>query len=208
MHNTKIVKWKDEDYEIKVETRDKKGRFIILAAINIDKIEDSCSDDYTLSWGMTVTDMFGIVLSQVCVNFQVSDNLIEDCKLNALPPKEGWEKVNSFLFDLEKKYPFQNYQIIFLSDNQSYDVAHTDYNLNKYCNKRNAMRYFSTNQYISVKAADNMLEMTHKSFEKEASNRIIDVVKHDHNPVNDAHFICLQYIEALDFKAILNLLFD
>lgn len=119
--------------------------------------------------------------------------IIEGCKENALPPEQAWKQIGKFIDSLEKSYPNDN--IKFLSDNPSFDIANIDYNLEKYTG-RSPMRYSSTGKYRSVVAADDMFDMIPKTQKSIAMEEINSVVSHDHNPVNDAHHIFLQYFHA------------
>ncbi len=205
-------------------------KIVILAGVDIEKAGDSCANYPVVSVGITVTDINGVILDQFRVNFKVNwynnegygdfeprcvneywtrkvtPQVLEICKTNAFAPEIGWSMLNDYLLALEQKFPELTHKIVFLSDNASYDIANIDYNLNKYLG-RNAMRYSTTGKYRSIKAADDMLDMASPKFIKEAYKRINSVVKHDHDPVNDAHFICLQYVEAMRFKNLLESLF-
>lgn len=203
---------------------------VILIGVDIEKAGDSMIRYPVVSLGITVTDINGKVLEQFKINFtvkwfdkngfgdfeprcvneywtrKVTPKVLESCRTDSVVPAFGWSKLNDYLLALEQRYPENTHKIVFLSDNASYDIANIDYNLDKYL-QRNAMRYSFTGKYRSVKAADDMLDMASKKYVKEAYERIKSVVLHDHDPVNDAHFICLQYVEAMRYKHLIESLF-
>lgn len=109
--------------------------------------------------------------------------------------KSGWMKVKNWLESLESKYK----NIKFLTDNASFDTASIDYALEKYCD-RMPMRYSSKNEYRSVISADDMFDMLPIDKQKQAYEEIKQKVKHDHDPINDSHYIYLLYIYAQKMK--------
>lgn len=126
---------------------------------------------------------------------KLDQKIIEASTENAQPQETAWKAVNAFLDELEAKYD----KIKFLTDNASFDIASIDYNLEKYC-KRAPMRYNSKGKYRSVISADDMLDMLPEKELKLAYEYINANSKHDHDPVNDAHNIYLQYIQAIKYK--------
>jgi hypothetical protein len=128
------------------------------------------------------------------------DPAIKDrCLVDAKPAQEAWFEVSKFLDELEILYPEDTHKIVFVTDNASFDTASIDYALEKYC-QRAPMRYSSKGKYRSVKSGDDMYDMMPDERKHEAKERIDKLVKHDHDPVNDAHFIYLQYVEALKYQ--------
>lgn len=125
-------------------------------------------------------------------------NIIEDCKKDCKDQKTSWIEIKDFINDLEKKYT----KIKFLTDNASFDTATIDYNLEKYTG-RAPMRYSTSGKYRSVISSDDMLDM----LPEDKFNKVMENIKskavHDHNPVNDAKFIYLMYIEAMKYKNLL-----
>jgi len=112
-----------------------------------------------------------------------------------LEPFLGWTAVSHFLQSLEDKYPDDKYNIIFLTDNPSFDTASIDYALEKYVG-RLPMRYSSTGKYRLIIAADDAFDMLPSKYRNNAQKKIKKIVKSDHDPVNDAHYIYLKYIMA------------
>ena len=88
---------------------------------------------------------------------------------------------------------------MFINDNPSFDIANIDYCLERYVN-RHPMRYTSTGQYRTISTVDDAFYMLPKQAIGQMKQDINKVVKHDHNPVNDAHFMCQQYCH---FKKLL-----
>jgi hypothetical protein len=116
-----------------------------------------------------------------------------------LAPEDAWFFIEKWINSLEIKYPSSENKICFLTDNASFDVASIDYCLEKYCN-RSPMRYSSDGKYRSVYSADDMLSVLSKSDQSIVYELIKKDVEHDHNPVNDAHHIYLQYYYTLKFS--------
>lgn len=133
-------------------------------------------------------------------------NIINECKDNALKAERQWVLIGEWIDQLEKTYPSPEYEICFLTDNASFDIASIDYELEKYTGRK-PMRYSSDGKYRSVKSADDMLDMLDEDSKDVAYYKINEDAIHDHNPVNDAHYIYLQYYYALYF-ANLNYLWN
>lgn len=125
-------------------------------------------------------------------------NIIDECIDNALSAEQQYPLLAEWINQLETTYPSPEYKISFLTDNASFDIASIDYGLEKYLNRK-PMRYSSTGKYRSIISADDMLYMLNDENKKKAYFEINKDVVHDHNPVNDAHFVYLQYYYALLF---------
>jgi len=123
--------------------------------------------------------------------------IINRCKRNPepLPAFQAWREIGMFIDSLETLYPPEKYTIQFISDNPSFDIASIDYNLEKYTG-RMPMRYSRTGKYRSVIAADDMFEMLPSNVKSECYKTMRETVNHDHDPINDAHHIFLQYYYA------------
>ncbi len=121
------------------------------------------------------------------------------CLIDTNPPAQAWKDISDMLDNLEILYPESDFIIKFLTDNASFDTASIDYALEKYAN-RAPMRYSSTGKYRSVISADDMFEMLPPNLYSIENSHINSIVKHDHDPVNDAHYIYLQYIAAKHIK--------
>lgn len=119
-------------------------------------------------------------------------SIIDACKVDAHTQEEGWRSVAVWLDSLEQIYPPEQYKIMFINDNPSFDIANIDYNLDRFVN-RPPMRYTSTGQYRTITTVDDAFYMLPKQAIGQMKQDINKVVKHDHNPVNDAHFMCQQY---------------
>jgi hypothetical protein len=130
-------------------------------------------------------------------------DIIEDCKKEALPPKEGWANFRAYIDALEEKYPYQQHKIKFLSDNPSFDIAAIDCELERYGHpilRRTKGAYPWPHNYRSVVAADDCLFLLSEKQEKKVLENIKQVVNHDHNPCNDAYVIYLYYVYAVAIK--------
>lgn len=119
---------------------------------------------------------------------KLSEEVKENITKDALEPEEAWFKIKEWLVGLESKYS----NIKFLTDNASFDSASIDYCLEKYC-KSMPMRYSTKGAYRSIISADDKFEMLPSKLQQSAYEEIKKQVNHDHNPVNDAHYIYLLY---------------
>ena len=125
-------------------------------------------------------------------------NVIEDCKKNAKDEETTWIEIALYLDELENRYPEDTHKIKFLTDNASFDIGNIDYYLEKYTGRK-PMRYSESGKYRSIIGSDDMFFMIPERIRKEYSDKIDSQVKHDHNPVNDAHYIYLQYVYAREY---------
>ena len=130
---------------------------------------------------------------------KVPRHIIDDCIKDAEEPTVIWPKINDWINSLEIKYPSPEYNICFLTDNASFDIASIDYALEKYCD-RMPMRYTTSNKYRAVISADDMLDMVDDNSKNIIYEKIKQDVVSDHNPVNDAHAIYLQYYYAMQYS--------
>jgi len=117
----------------------------------------------------------------------------QELRINAKPPSEAWADIAEFIDNLETEYP--DAEIIFLTDNNSFDTANIDYNLELYT-KRQPMRFSTTGAYRKVLNADDMFAMIPDFEQERVKKEICDHVPGNHDPVNDAHYIYEQYIYA------------
>ena len=204
---------------------------ILLLAVDIEKCGSNLIAHPVISVGFCLADAKGVVLEKKKINFEVNwwecneegvvttygdfeerccvefwskqpSNIIEACKCNPapLPVAKAWAEVRSYIDHLEVRFP--GHKIKFLSDNASFDVATIDYGLELYTG-RVPMRYTTTGNYRSVVAADDMFDMLPKDVQKQAMKEIDGVVQHDHDPVNDAHHILLQFVKAVEYRQTL-----
>lgn len=130
---------------------------------------------------------------------KLDQKIIDGCRADALSTKEGWATYAAWLTSLEKNFP--DHKVKFLTDNASFDVASIDYNLEVWAN-RLPMRYSSNNRYRAVVSADDMLEAVPEPFQKVAFEFVRKNSNHDHNPINDAYSIWLQFMVADAFKRL------
>ena len=64
------------------------------------------------------------------------------------------------------------------------------------------MRYSSKGKYRSVISADDMLDTVYDKHKQAIDEYINKRAIHDHDPINDAHHIYLQYIQAMYYKEL------
>lgn len=125
-------------------------------------------------------------------------DMIEACKADARPGGIGWSAIYAYLRHLNKKY---GDDIVFVTDNPSFDIAFLDHNLTTNCTLSQPIRYSTiTGAYRQIMVSDDMFGMIPDAHRDQAMARIKMLVQPDHNPVNDAHFNYLQVIEALRWK--------
>lgn len=161
-----------------------------------------------VSLGLCIGDGFGNILHKERINFKVrwfedfeqravdqfwsklSDAVMKNFFVPApLSELEGWTRVRDYLDTLEKDYPESEYNIVFLTDDPSFDTATIDYNLEKHF-QRLPMRYSSTGQYRSLRVVDELFDtLPMKTREKFKPSVIAD-----HSPDNDAEFLYRQFI--------------
>lgn len=136
---------------------------------------------------------------------KLDKKILNKCLQNPTPekPEIVWQNISRFLNELEEKYPDK--KIKFLTDNASFDIASIDYALEKYCG-RAPMRYSSTGKYRSVISADDMFDMLPNLIQDKYKKEIDEIVIHDHDPVHDAQFIYLQYVYAMRYYKLMNLM--
>jgi hypothetical protein len=117
---------------------------------------------------------------------------------NAKPAAEAWAEIRAFIDALETEYA--DAEIIFLTDNNSFDTANIDYNLELYTG-RAPMRFSTSGVYRAVINADDMFSMMSDKDQQSARAMIAERVTHSHNPTDDAHYIYEQYIFAAAYRA-------
>lgn len=120
-------------------------------------------------------------------------DILEKAQQECIPQAIGWKKICNFIDTLEVLYPSDTHKIVFATDNASFDIANIDYNLLRYCS-RMPMRYTKTENYRSIVAADDMFDMLPAEIRNKERKLIDEQVTHDHDCINDAKYICLQYI--------------
>lgn len=126
-------------------------------------------------------------------------SLIDTLKTNAVSLKDAIDMLVDWLNELERLYPPTDYKIKFLSDNPSFDIGNLDWYLKTQCGRR-ALRYSNDGTYRSVKNPNDMLEMFPKEKVEQELAKIRSIIKHDHDPANDAEFIYRQYLAALELR--------
>ncbi len=130
---------------------------------------------------------------------KISPEIVNSFLVDTYEYKDGWTAVNNFLNELETSYPEDQYKIVFLTDNASFDVASIDSNLEKYVGRK-PMRYSGSGRYRSIYSADDMFDMLPSDIKTTETARINGIVTADHNPVNDAHYIYEMYMSVLAHK--------
>lgn len=133
-----------------------------------------------------------------CINefwSKMDEKTKEDCKRDALEDSVAWKAIESWLNEMEHKYR----DIAFLTDNASFDIARIDYCLDKYCD-RSPMRFTTTGKYRAIYSADDMYSMLSSEQRAICDKQIAEIVVHDHNPVNDAWYVYMQYVMAMKYR--------
>lgn len=130
---------------------------------------------------------------------KLSAEKIEECKANTKPKKEAWNHIRDFIDGLEVQFPEQTHNIVFATDNGSFDIAFINYSLELYTD-RAPMRYSSAGKYRRILQADDAFKTLPKELNTHAWNKIAGVVEHDHDPVNDAHCIYLMAVNVVQYK--------
>ena len=120
-------------------------------------------------------------------------NILMEC-LEAPVDNIKW-KVKEFLDKLEDTYPESKFEIRFVSDHLSYDT----FEINRLL--KTSIQYARTGTCRSVCAAEDMFYMIPCQQRTIYFSQIDVIVKRDHNPANNAHFVYLMYVKALDWKA-------
>lgn len=113
---------------------------------------------------------------------------------NVLEQESGWLQIYQMLQNVCSKYD----NIVFVTDNPSFDISFINYSFEKYLDKP-PLRNIN-NTYHSVYAADDMFYMCDSEYVKKSLDEINKIVIHDHNCINDAKFIYLQYVKATQYK--------
>lgn len=199
------------------------NRKVVLVGVDIEKTGDSLRD-LIISIGLVVGNEEGDIYDKKRFNFEVDwfdlekktygdfemrcvdefwskqpQSMIDECKVDAREQQEGWKIFRGYINGLEEKYNPKDYSVKFLSDNPSFDIAGIDYWLEAYgypILRRPVGDYPWPLNYRSVVASDDMLYLMSDVQLQETMKHINLIVKHDHNPVNDAHVIYLYYTEA------------
>ena len=174
-------------------------------AVDIEKTGPNLIKHPVISIGMVLGDANGNVIAKHKINLLVDwpkDNqyfkfdprcftefweknpsAILACRESPEPIEQaaGFKQLNDLLLMYESKY-----DLVFLTDNASFDIATLDYNLELYCN-RAPMRYTSKGKYRSIIAVDDMFSMLKLKF----------VYNNIHDSVNDALDIYNMYMVVL-----------
>ena len=122
--------------------------------------------------------------------------VIHACKVDVLEQEDGWKQVAAWLDALEVEYPADKYRITFVNDNPAFDIGNIDYFLEKYTG-RHPMRYTRDGGYRSVTVVDDVLYMIHPDIRDDIQNYAKSIISHDHNPENDAHYMCIVLFELI-----------
>jgi DNA polymerase III epsilon subunit-like protein len=133
-----------------------------------------------------------------CINefwSKMDEKTKEECKRDAVEDFVAWKAIEGWLNEMEHKYE----KIEFLTDNASFDIARIDYCLDKYCD-RLPMRFSTTGKYRAIYSADDMYEMLSSEQRAICDKQIAEIVVHDHNPVNDAEYVYMQYVMVMKYR--------
>ena len=132
------------------------------------------------------------------------EEVLNGCKKFAIPIDSAFVEVAQFLQDLERAFPEDCFEIIFLTDNPSFDIANIDFGLEMYA-KRKPMRFSSTSgEYRSIIVVDDLLffmpDESQESFWLNVSSKMKNRLAHD--ALSDAEKIYRTYIEAVERKQV------
>lgn len=124
-------------------------------------------------------------------------DLIDSMKANAYEQKKGIEQFARLLDFLETEYPSPNHEIVFLTDNPAFDIAALDVALELQVG-RMPIRYDSKGRYRSIQIPDEAMHLLSAHDARDLVRAYVDcVVKHDHDPSNDAEHVYRQYLLVL-----------
>lgn len=116
-------------------------------------------------------------------------DLVEQLKSGAVDQHEGFASFSRFLDTFE-----DNAEVVFLSDNPSFDIATLDANLERYSN-RMPLRYSASWAYRTVVDTDSVMDLLPKRELAKITEKFVDpFVVHDHDPANDAEYIYRSYV--------------
>lgn len=208
------------------------NREVICVAVDIEKTGDRLLADLIMSVGLYIGTKYGDTKKTAKFNFLVQwfdleaktygdfeprcvdefwsrqpKEVLQQCQQNPEPLKRvaGWKAFRQYIDDLEEEFPNDQYKIVFLTDNASFDIASIDRELEHYGGfklLRRTHRDYANfkHNYRSVIAADDMFDMLSDLQQKTCQAKMDAIVQHDHNSLHDAHFIYLQYVEAMRIR--------
>jgi hypothetical protein len=117
----------------------------------------------------------------------------------AIPKEHAWNAVHQWFLDLQRKYD----DIILVSDNPAFDIAEVQMCLEKphELAGRSEFQALRTSikdplVYRDVYCADTIMMQFDRATRKWITDRVAAVVKHDHDPMNDAENIYRTYLAA------------
>lgn len=110
--------------------------------------------------------------------------LLELFKLHEKDARILYKEFEKYFDKIEERFPKAKIQIV--SDNPSFDLGTLDYHLNYYTG-RYPLRYTSDGKYRSVQDPDERAKAL--CIKDTLQTKIDQLVKHDHNPKNDALYI-------------------
>ena len=185
----------------------------ILVALDIEKAGCLLKGHPVISIGFVVGNDEGVIYERVKVNFRVrwpqdfeercykefwakNPEAVKMCQVDPEPLeyKQAWQKVGEFVDSLEKRFPFPDFKVTFLSDNPSFDIANVDLGLEEYC-QRMPLRYERVSgRYRSVQDPTEQLRL----FSDEEQKAIREAAKakspHNHCALSDAGNIYWLYV--------------
>lgn len=154
--------------------------------------------NFQVNWFEPGTDRFGDFEPRCVTEFwdKLPRTHLAALQENAHPPcvAMGWFAV--WLDELEARFPPPNYEIRFVSDNPSMDIARLDAYLENYAS-RDPVRVGKRNGWRRVINPTDMLRTVPKEWRN--GFRGHPGVTHDHLPENDAHVIVLDYLRATEY---------
>jgi hypothetical protein len=112
------------------------------------------------------------------------------------PLEEQMKSFSEFLHQLDAQFPSEQYNVVLISDNPSFDIEHLDH---YFCEitKEVPIRYSRANKYRSVEDPSERLEALDMWKEEGELLKSVPFVNHDHYPENDAEKIFWQHVLAM-----------
>jgi hypothetical protein len=130
-------------------------------------------------------------------------SVINACLDNPKPlfQADGWNSIRKWINDLESKYP-NNAEIIFVTDNPSFDTAAIDLNLEIWAG-RTPMRYSTKGEYRSVRGVNDLFRMLSPDDQAKVKKHIElnhPNIAHDHDALHDAEYLYWKYYYTMQFQ--------
>jgi len=114
-----------------------------------------------------------------------------------------WVSISKFIDELEKIFPDDTHEIIFVSDNASYDIATIDYQLDVQAGRK-AMRYSTSGKYRSTIPPDDMLMMLSPVDRAFTMETVDKNSTYDHDAMEKAKYVYWQAVMCYGYMREIN----